>query len=240
MKIETDGRSSNQPFGAALQHHKLKRPLLFGLIGAVVAVLAVWQCGVRIYTITGLSGYPNIQPGDMVAVNLASYGMFVPLLTNRVVDWSSPQRNEIVLIDPPATVGPRIGNVQTTRLPIPLFKRVVGLPGDEIELRDNRLFVNNEPMLYSLKQKVPLSPNLFDDDALFLATEYGSGIERIIAVRSHCVADLCSFGPVTVPLEHYFLLGDNRDFSVDSRQFGPVHKSRIIGRFAGRVNRRPG
>jgi signal peptidase I len=84
----------------------------------------------------------------------------------------------------------------------PLIKRVVGLPGDDLELRNGRLSVNGELLQEPYVKNDPCKPGY---------------------------PKTCSFGPITVPENHYFMMGDNRTRSVDSRFFGPVPKDDIIG-----------
>ena len=84
----------------------------------------------------------------------------------------------------------------------PLIKRVIALPGETIELREGNVYVNDEP----------------------LEEPY---LQRRTCLRANPIT--CSFGPTKVPKNHYFMMGDNRTRSVDSRYFGPVPKDDIIG-----------
>lgn len=199
--------------------------------------LLIWQCGLRLFTVAGASNYPNMGPGDMVAVNLAHYGLAPPFFDRPVVRWAEPERGEIVLFEPPESDHLRNTNVPRVGRPIPMIKRVVAIPGDTVEMQENRLFINDSPMLYTLHRKIPMTSDPFDDDTLFVATEACDEAARKIAIRTDCDPGLCTFGPIVVPGDCYFLLGDNRDFSIDSRQFGPIHRDQILGRFAGHISR---
>jgi signal peptidase I len=169
------------------------------------------------YVPTG-SMEPTILCGDFVFINKLAYDLKVPFTRARLAHWSDPARGEIVVCFAPDD-GVR------------LVKRVVGLPGDTIELRRDILFVNGSPLKYQ-----PLSS----------ASAEASGLEKIerdaalfareqLGVRAHTVmilpgvAALRDFGPVRIPAESYFMMGDNRDNSRDSRYFGFVPRAAIVG-----------
>jgi len=159
---------------------------------------------------------PTILEGDRVFVNKLAYDLKLPFTTRHLAEWSNPQRGDIVVF-----FSPRDG----TRL----VKRVVGLPGDTIELRHNGLVINGQPVEYQ-----PLADELVRDLA---SADRASQVyaEEQLPGQRHAVAAipavraLRDFGPVRVPEGHYFMMGDNRDNSFDSRYFGPVPRSQIVG-----------
>jgi len=160
---------------------------------------------------------PTILEGDRVYVNKLAYDLKVPFTTRHLAEWSDPQRGDIVVF-----FSPRDG----TRL----VKRVVGLPGDTIELRHNVLVLNGQPVEYQ-----PIAEGLLRDvapmdrAALVFASEQLPGQRHVVAGIPSLPA-LRDFGPQRVPEGHYFMMGDNRDNSFDSRYFGPVPRKQIIGR----------
>jgi signal peptidase I len=159
---------------------------------------------------------PTILEGDRVFVNKLAYDLKVPFTTCHIAQWSNPQRGDIVIF-----FSPRDG----TRL----VKRVVGLPGDTIELRNDALVLNGKPVEYR-----PLAEELLCDLAVLDRASSVFAVEELAGHR-HAVAAIPSapalrnYGPYRVPAGHYFMMGDNRDNSLDSRYFGPVERKRIVG-----------
>lgn len=160
---------------------------------------------------------PTILEGDRVYVNKLAYDLKVPFTTWHLLDWATPQRGDIVVFYSPYD-GKR------------LVKRVIGLPGDTLELRDNNLILNGEPVLYKAFAGRFLAdlPSTERASHVF-ATEQLPGRTHAVAAWPG-VAARRDFGPFKVPLGQYFMMGDNRDNSFDSRYYGPVERKRIIGR----------
>jgi signal peptidase I len=166
--------------------------------------------------IPSASMVPSLLPGDLVWVNKLAYDLKVPFTTWHLAAWGNPQRGEVAVFYSPA---------DGTRL----VKRVVGLPGDVIESRQDRLYVNGVPVAYApgpTGQDLPRA-----GDGLIVAEERLPGRTHPVMIQPLRPA-LRTFGPVHVPPGCYFLLGDNRDDSHDSRYFGCVPRQRIIGRAA--------
>ena len=155
---------------------------------------------------------PTIQEGDRVVVNKLAYDLKIPFTTINVFKWDDPKRGDIVVLFSPA---------DGTRL----VKRVVAVPGDQVEMRDNQLFVNGQPARQSPIEESD-SPEQGKayvlDENLYGHTHRMMVTPDIPAVRS--------FGPVAVPEKHYFVLGDNRDNSNDSRFIGFIERRRIVGK----------
>lgn len=160
---------------------------------------------------------PTILEGDRVFVNKLAYDLKVPFTTLHIAEWGAPKRGDIVVF-----YSPKDG----TRL----VKRTVGLPGDVIELRHDQLIINGAVVEYKPIAEELLRDLAPDDRA---SSEYAS--ERLPG-RSHLVAGIPAvpamrdFGPYRVPEGSYFMMGDNRDNSFDSRYFGPVKRDRVLGR----------
>jgi len=160
---------------------------------------------------------PSILECERVFVNKLAYDLKVPLTTWHIAEWGNPARGDIVVFYSPA---------DQKRL----VKRVIGLPGDIVEMRSNRLVINGQSAEY-----LPLDPRYVADLAekertreIFAVERFGNLDHPVMAIPS--LPAKRSFGPVTVPERSYLMLGDNRDNSGDSRFFGFVERSRIVGK----------
>ncbi len=163
---------------------------------------------------------PTILEGDLIYVDKIAYDLRFPLTLRRLAKWSNPQRGDIVVCFSPD---------DNTRL----VKRVTGLPGDIIELRNNTLFLNGEPAGYTKidsKYTEHLPGELKEKSAF--AMEDLDGLSHAVMSTPSIMA-VRSFGPVKVPPNSYFVMGDNRDNSRDSRYFGFVERKFIIGKAKG-------
>jgi signal peptidase I len=161
---------------------------------------------------------PSLMPGDLVWVNKVAYDLKLPFTTRHLATWGDPRRGDVAVFYSPAD-GVR------------LVKRVIGLPGDEIEARGDRLWINGVPVDYAL---LPAgAPPAAAGGKVLLAQEALAGRPHPVQVLPNRRA-LRTFGPVRVPSGCYFMMGDNRDDSHDSRFFGSVPRASVIGR-ASRV-----
>jgi len=165
------------------------------------------------FRIPSASMMPGLVDGDFILVSKFTYGLRLPLLNTKVLATGEPQRGDVVVFR--STSGP----------PINLIKRVVGLPGDHIVVRANRITINGLP--------VPLSPD----------GRYGGGygftgaqLEREQLGRADHLILLAPERPAAdfdgvVPAGHYFFMGDNRNDSEDSRfdRVGFVPEDHLVG-----------
>ena len=160
---------------------------------------------------------PTIIEGDRIFVNKLAYDLKFPFTTWHLAQWDNPGRGDVVVFFSPAD-GVR------------LVKRVIGVPGDRIELVNNQLRVNDQPAEYG-----PLDPK-FPGELPAAERSFHQFATESVAGRSHPVMGTASlpaprnFGPVVVPAGQYFMMGDNRDNSYDSRFYGCVDRRRIVGR----------
>jgi signal peptidase I len=155
---------------------------------------------------------PTIVEGDRIWVNKLAYDVRVPFTSISLYHIADPQRGDIVVFDSAAARNR-------------LVKRVIGLPGDVVELRDNRLNINGVAAQYSLLMRTA--------DMLQLNEEI-AGVDHRMQVYDRLRGG-SGFPPLTVPAAHYLVLGDNRDNSADSRVIGFVPRHEIVGRSRGVV-----
>jgi len=186
---------------------------LFALMLVFRSALADWM------VVPSGSMNPTIVEGDRILIDKQVYGLRIPFTTTRLTRGNDPQRGDIVIF-----ASPKDGS--TT-----LVKRIVGLPGDVVEMRDEQLLINGVPIDYAPTSDIP-------DADLALATralDHRYATEKF-AERSHSImvlpqrAAMRSFGPTRVPVDQYLFLGDSRDNSEDSRYIGFVQRDSIVGR----------
>lgn len=164
---------------------------------------------------------PTILEGDFVLVNKAAYDLRIPLTLERLAKRADPERGDIVICFSPDD-GVR------------LIKRVVGLPGDTLEMYRNHLRINGQVVDLALRIDPKHLKHLVAElkDHRDFATERLGNTEHPIMVNPR-VRALRNFGPLTIPEGQYFVMGDNRDNSRDSRAFGLVRRSAIVGKAVG-------
>jgi len=159
---------------------------------------------------------PTILEGDVVFVNRLAYDFKLPLTEVTLARLAEPQRGDVVTFFSPQD-GAR------------LIKRVVGLPGDVVEVRDGVVVINGSPARYTSPALVrePIAAGS-EVPAVRAVEEIDGQTHRVQYLQAG--APWRSFGPLKVPAESYFMLGDNRDDSLDSRFIGAVPRSKLIGR----------
>lgn len=195
-------------------------------VGLVVCVMTPLRSSVADWNdVPSGSMRPTILEGDRIYVDKLAYGLRVPLTKWWIARWAEPSRGDIITFASP---------VDGTRL----VKRIVGLPGDRVMLKDNRLFINGVPMRYVITDDdavAPLPSGLHV--SVMLGREAGpTEGESDPLMRPHAVtfspgmASPTDVPELTVPAGSVYVLGDNRDQSTDSRFIGPVPIRSIYGR----------
>lgn len=159
---------------------------------------------------------PTIYPGDFMLVNQFAYGLHFPVFHKKFLSVGDPKRGDIVLFHWPPH--PHMIYV----------KRMIGLPGDHIRYHDKVLFINGKKMAQSfVKQTQDREPGETPVPVYQFKERLGS-IEHAILLRPYY--DASGNFDLSVPKDHYFVMGDNRDNSGDSREWGFVPKSHLIGK----------
>ncbi|RLC19142.1 MAG: signal peptidase I [Deltaproteobacteria bacterium] len=163
---------------------------------------------------------PTILEGDRLLVNKLAYDLKVPFTSWRIVYWGNPERGDIVVFFSPEN-GTR------------LVKRVVGLPGDRIAMSDNQLFINGKTVKYETLDREIINQIKPDQQSNYLFFNENISGEKHPVMITPGRFSVRSFDPVVVPEGHYFMMGDNRDNSADSRFFGFVDRKLVVGRAVG-------
>jgi signal peptidase I len=182
------------------------------LMGGFRSAWADW-----VYVPSG-SMNPTIVEGDRLLVDKHIYGLRVPFSLTRLTQGQDPSRGDIIVFD-----SPRDGTS--------LVKRVIAIPGDTVALDGERLIVNGTAARYVLGERSDLSDLLGSTRAQnpTVVREQGFGPVHdllLLPARTH----IGQLGPLSVPAGMYFVLGDNRDNSADSRYIGFVPRRNIVGR----------
>lgn len=158
---------------------------------------------------------PTIRIGDRILVDKLAYDVRLPLTHVSLLHLADPQRGDIVVLD---------SHAARERL----VKRVIGLPGDEVAMRGNVLFINDHAARYVTGSYSGIRDDL-RDPAHYEIERYGV-MNHAIRLSNYRPSPASSFGPVQVPAGRYLLLGDDRDNSMDSRYFGFFPRDEIVGR----------
>jgi signal peptidase I len=196
-------------FGAALVDW-IKSMLMGLLLFLVIRTVAL-----QTFTIISGSMENTFLIGDFIVVNKVAYGATIPATHARLPGFTEPKRGDIVVFksnhnDPPVS----------------LVKRLVGAPGDTVSMKDGVLILNgtpqNEPYVkHTIPSQATLSDPIMAWQKKYLVNP---------ATGAQYAPQRDTWGPIVVPPDNYFMMGDNRDESYDSRFWGFVEKKDIIGR----------
>ena len=177
--------------------------------------LVIRAFALQTYTIISGSMEDTFLIGDFIVVNKVAYGATLPGTQKRLPGYDRPERGDIVVFrsnhDP--------GNVS-------LVKRLVGAPGDTVSMKDGILSVNGKP------QTEPYARHTVPQDAGLSDEKMKWQVQHLVHRDSAAtyVATRDTWGPLVVPTDNYFMMGDNRDESYDSRYWGFTEKKDVIGR----------
>ncbi|PLX87017.1 MAG: signal peptidase I [Desulfuromonas sp.] len=169
------------------------------LIVAVILALIIRTFLFQAFKIPSGSMLDTLLIGDHLLVNKFIYGTHIPFTDSRFLALRQPERGDVIVFEFPEDEGKSYFQRRD------FIKRVVGIPGDVVEVKNKQVFVNGQPFL--LEQEVHKDPET---------------VPAVAGPRDFT-------GPLKVPEGNYFVMGDNRDFSYDSRFWGFVQRSKIKG-----------
>ncbi len=150
---------------------------------------------------------PTLIEGDLILVNKIKYGLHLPFIERMLFIWSQPKRGDVITFTPPSRLRGQHDTV--------FIKRVIAVPGDRLEIARSMLYINGIPVeTYKSSAHKDLFYETVDGKKYNVVKHNGE----------------YSFGPVVVPRGYVFTVGDNRDSSLDSRDWGPLPIENIEGK----------
>lgn len=239
-KLTADGikvDSGNQR--AAIEQAHLRQPTWIEYSGSFFPVIALvfilrsflWEP----FKIPSSSMVPTLLVGDFILVNKYAYGIRLPIINKKVIDIGDPERGDVMVFKYPKDMGQDY------------IKRVIGVPGDTITYENKRLFVNGKPV-----RTTPLDDYLDDQHPIYhkqfteqlpgradgvthrILNSEGKPVFDLGAVENFPSREACDYSydkfTCIVPPGNYFMMGDNRDNSADSRYWGFVPDKNIVGK----------
>jgi signal peptidase I len=190
----------------------------------LLALLVAFIMGnFRTYMVMGESDLPTFENGDKVIINRSAYDMTIPFTSLKFLPWKAPSRGDMILC-----------YLQKKDNGDFWLKRIIGLPGDTIRIKGNKITINSIPLKYEILKKESMYRGHMEDLGDIIAIETGLGLEHIVSF-SETENIISNSGPLVVADDHYFVLGDNRFNSLDSRFLGQVPRQNIFGKYMFRI-----
>jgi len=189
---------------------------------AILLASVIMYAGIQAFKIPSGSMRMTFLEGDHLFVNKFIYGVHVPLTHKNLPAIRPIQRKDIIIFRFPTD------DPENSYYGKDFIKRVIGLPGDTVQVKQKKVYVNGKPLDEPYAQHLDSTryPQVFFMPKEDFQTLWEKG--GLAHAAGQNLRD--NFGPVVVPPNHYFAMGDNRDFSFDSRFWGPVPRSYIKGR----------
>ena len=212
--------------GAPAQSSGYKEPVLVeyarSFFPVILVVLLLRSFVVEPFRIPSGSMMPTLLVGDFILVNKFAYGLRWPVLNQKFLDIGEPERGDVMVFRFPRDAS------------IDYIKRVIALPGDQVDYRDKTVYVNGEPL-----EQTSLGDYVGDNGE---PTGLLEAVEQVDDEHEHSIlinprtgdfprsCGVLARGPVTVPEGDYFVMGDNRDNSNDGRCWGFVPEENLVGK----------
>lgn len=213
-----------------------------GAVRVVVAAFLLWLVVSRFlastWRVESVSMRPALAPADRVVVSLVAYGARIPFTSTRLPGLGEPQRGDLVVVEPPYASGgpawrrllePLVGfftgqratlerDLEGGRVNRYVVKRIIGVPGDTIRLQDFTVSIR------------PRGASDFTPEGQLIRGPFDRRIEFAPAGWTASLPFSGSADDLTLGADEYYVLGDNRTSSSDSRSWGPLEQTRIVGR----------
>lgn len=179
---------------------------------AVVLFLLLRTFLVQTFVITSGSMEDTLLEGDFLLVNRAAIGSRIPLTSVRIPGYSVARRGDVIVFDPPHEPD------------LKLVKRLIGMPGDTLQMRNRVLYLNGEPRDEPYAKHTDVS----DETHPWMTWQRDHLVDSVDPRSYAPTRD--DWGPLVIPEDRYFMLGDNRETSLDSRYWGLLEEWRLEGR----------
>ncbi len=189
-------KEKNSSSGSRILKTTFSRENIEAIVIAIVLALFIRSFVVQAFKIPSGSMEPTLLIGDHILVNKFIYGITIPFTDNKIFRFNKPKRNDVIVFIYPLDPSKDF------------IKRVVGIEGDKIQIKNKKIFINDKP---------------FND-------KHGFYCDKKIMSGLGVGANRDNFGPVTVPPDCLFVMGDNRDKSYDSRFWGFVAMNKVKGK----------
>lgn len=185
----------------------------------ILIVLVIRSFLFEPFRIPSDSMMPTLLDGDFIFVNKFAYGLRLPVLNSKIVDIGEPRRGDVIVFRLPKD--PSVNYI----------KRLVGMPGDHVSVRSQRVFINNVPMPVTLDGRYEGPRNTGAQEDAQQGIENLDGVEHRVLFIPERTRHSADYDQV-VPAGHYFFMGDNRDNSRDSRfdEVGFVPEENLVGK----------
>ncbi len=231
-KLQAEGVRSQEGSRAEIEANLLKRPTWVEYSGSFFPVIALVfflrSFLFEPFKIPSSSMVPTLVIGDLILVNKFIYGIRLPIINKKIIELNNPQRGDVMVFKYPKDMS------------LDYIKRVVGVPGDRVVYENKRLTVNGKELSYQAL------PDYLNEENLTYSKQF---VEKLGSVQHKILNDerapsfvrdpddfpqreLCNYSAegfsCTVPAGHYFMMGDNRDNSADSRYWGFVPDKNIV------------
>jgi signal peptidase I len=185
-------------------------------LGAGFALFLVIRAFIlQTWVITSGSMQNTLLVGDLLVLNKVAYGAQIPGTKSRLPGYTNPKRGDVVVF-------------RAHHQDLDVIKRIIGLPGDTLQMRDKTLYLNGKAQTEPYVQwSDPKGETDGTDPSMLWQRQYVLGDS---AARTQYVPTRDQWGPLVVPAGHFFMMGDNRDDSLDSRFWGFLDQQRVKGR----------
>jgi len=180
----------------------------------ILVVLVIRSFIAEPFRIPSGSMLPTLHVGDFILVNKFAYGVRLPVVNTKIIDVAEPQRGDVLVFRYPKN--PQVDYI----------KRVVGLPGDKVGYFNKTIYINGKAIVQKPKEKAISLLTIVPENSELYAERLGEHSHEILIDPSRRLIE----GEMVVPTGEYFVMGDNRDNSNDSRFWGTVPEANLVGK----------